>query len=481
MVLIPSMALAAIAASVAPQGTELTVYNQGFALVKERRTLNLKSGVQKVAVEDVAQMIEADSVGIRSLSAPGSFSVLEQNYQYDLIGVEAILRKAVGKQIVFNRVNPDGKKERIVGTLLSAPSSVVSSGGGNAQTVWNGMVVRADDGRILLNPSGEIEVSSIPEGMISKPTLMWEVDSDRAGQNDIELSYITQGMAWTCDYVLALDGTGKLGDFKGWVTMTNNSGATYDGAKLKLLAGEVFRTPQMRGGAGGFGGGRELMEKAAADNFQEEQFSEYHLYTMQRPASVRTNEIKQLSLLEATAVPVSKKLVIDALRNYWQFQPGENVVGSGPIKPLFLVEFKNDEASHLGMPLPMGSIKVFQRDKSDSLQLVGEASIQHTPKNEKISLPVGRSFDVVAERKRTEFSWLGGSSSRGCVETFEIEVRNRKDTAETVHVFERPWLEWKVTKKNMDYDKLDSNTIDFVVKLGPNEVKKVVYTVETRW
>lgn len=477
---ITTLALATLAIAGQPQGTELTVYNQGFALVKERRTLDLKSGVQQVAVEDVAQLIEANSVAIKSVSKPGSFTVLEQNYQYDLISVQAILNKAVGQEIVFNRVNPDGKKERIVGMLMSAPTSVVSNANGGSGATWNGMVVRTSDGRILLNPSGEVEVSSIPEGMISKPTLMWEVDSDRAGKNDVELSYITQGMSWKCDYVLALDGAGKLGDFKGWVTMTNNSGATYTGAKLKLLAGEVFRD-QGRFGGGGRGGAMEMMDKAASGNFQEEQFSEYHLYTMQRPASVRNNEIKQLSLLEAVNVPVSKKLVIDANRGYWQFQPGEGMVGTGVIKPLVLIEFKNDEASHLGMPLPMGSIKVFQRDKSDSLQMIGEASIQHTPKNEKLSLPVGRAFDVVAERKRTDFHWLGNSSSRGCVETFEIEVRNRKETAETVHVFERPWLQWKVTEQNMPFEKLDSNTLDFVVELKPNETRKVVYTVETRW
>jgi hypothetical protein len=165
-----------------------------------------------------------------------------------------------------------------------------------------------------------------------------------------------------------------------------------------------------------------------------------------------------------------------------RYQPGEGEIGTGPLKPLVLIEFTNDEKSHLGMPLPMGTIKVFQRDKSDSLQMLGEAAIQHTPKNEKLSLPVGRAFDVVAERKRTAFSWIrSGGNIHGCVETFEIELRNRKETPETVHVFERHWGEWKVTEQNQPFVKLDSDTIDFVVDLKANEVKKVVYTVETRW
>lgn len=460
-----------------PNSTELTVYNQGFALVKERRELALKSGVQDVMIEDVAQLIEANSVGIRSVSEPGSFSVLEQNYQYDLISVQAILAKAVGKTIVFNRILPDGKVERIEGTLLSAPTAVVGDANGGSSAVWNGMVVRTKDGRILLNPSGELEVSSIPEGLISKPSLMWQVDSAKAGNNQIELSYLTRGMSWKCDYVLALDGAGKVGDFQGWVTMTNNSGASFSGAKLKLLAGDVARVEQMPMGRAG--GVREAL-KAADANFAEEQFADYHLYTMQRPASVRNNEIKQLSLIEANQVPVTKKLIIDPLRGWGMNYPGEAAVGIGQMKPLIFIEFKNDQASHLGMPLPMGTVKVFQRDKSDSLQMLGEASIDHTPKNELVTLPVGRAFDVVADRKRTSFKWLG-SSNRGCVETFEIEVRNRKDSAETVHVYERHWGEWKVTDKSMDFVKLDSETIDFVVNLQANETKKIVYTVETRW
>ncbi len=471
-----TLALGAVLNAGPAQSTELTVYNQGFALIKEQRELNLKQGVQTVAVEDVAQQIEANSVGIRSVSDPGSFTVLEQNYQYDLISVQAILNKAVGQTIVFNRVLPDGKKERVEGTLLSAPTAIVSDANGGQNSTWNGMVVRTKDGRILLNPSGELEVSSIPEGLISKPTLMWEVDSQKAGANKVELSYLTQGMSWKCDYVLALDGAGKLGDFKGWVTLTNNSGASFAGASLKLLAGDVYRAQNAPMGRAG--GAR--MEMAKDSGFAEEQFADYHLYTMQRPANVRNNEIKQLSLLEGSEVPVTKKLVIDALRGFGYFTPSEGQVGTGALKPLVLVEFKNDEASHLGMPLPMGTVKVFQRDKSGSLQMLGEAAIQHTPKNETLSLPVGRAFDIVCERKRTAFHWLG-TSQRGCSESFEIELRNHKQTTETVHVYERHWGDWKVTEKNMPFTKLDSDTMDFVVELKPDEVKKVVYTIETTW
>lgn len=466
----------------APLGSEVTIYNQGFALIKEQRELNLKEGTQEVLVEDVAQRIETDSVGIRSLSAPGSFSVIEQNYRFDLINAQEILNRSVGKEIVLTRYSANGAKEETRGTLLTAPSAITNGPNGQTQT-YNGLVLRANDGRVLLNPSGEITVSSIPEGMISKPSLVWLLNSARSGSNKIELSYITQGMSWTANYVLALDGTGKIGDLKGWVTLVNASGATFKDSKLKLLAGEVFR--ENRGGqfGGRGGGGAEMLKMAHSGGMTQEQFAEYHLYSTSRPVTMAANEQKQISLLEGTGVPVTKKLVIDATRGYgyWRSQE-EGVVGSGPIKPLVLIELKNDKASNMGMPLPAGSIKVFQRDSSGSLQMLGEAGINHTPREEKISLPVGRSFDIVAERKRMNFEWLGRKRPRdGTMEVFEIEVRNRKETAETVNVIERSWGEWAITKSSDKWDKLDSNTFEWVLNLKPGEVKKITYTIESYW
>lgn len=466
----------------APVGSEVTIYNQGFALIKEQRELNLKEGNQEVLIEDVAQRIETDSVGIRSLSAPGSFSVIEQNYRFDLINAQEILNRSVGKEIILTRYSANGTKEETRGTLLTAPSAIIDGPNGQQRT-YNGLVLRASDGRVLLNPSGEITVSSIPEGMISKPSLVWLLNSAKSGANKIELSYITQGMSWTANYVLALDGTGKIGDLKGWVTLVNTSGASFKDSKLKLLAGEVFREQRPGPFVGSRGGAAvEMMMKADAGMTQE-QFAEYHLYSTPRPVTMAANEQKQISLLEGTNVPVTKKLVIDATRGlgFWRSQE-EGVVGSGPIKPLVLIEFKNDKASNLGMPLPAGAIKVFQRDSSGSLQMLGEAGINHTPREEKISLPVGKSFDIVAERKRLNFEWLGRKRPRdGTREVFEIEIRNRKETPETVNLIERSWGEWAITKTSDKWEKLDSNTFEWVLNLKPGEVKKVTYTLETYW
>lgn len=466
----------AMAVAQIPSGPpEVTIYNQGFALVKEVRQINVQPGRQTVAVEDVAQQIETNSVGIRSLTDPKGISVLEQNYQYDLISPLAILNKAVGKRVKFNRVLPNGAKEVVSGILVSSPTAVVGDQQGGGTTTWNGMVIKTDDGRILLNPSGEIEVSEIPEGLISKPTLLWELQASKAASHNIELSYLTRGMTWNADYVLTIDGV-KSADLLGWVTLSNNSGATFKDAKLKLLAGDVERVQQPMARGGRPAGGLEMKTMDAA--FAEESLFEYHLYTLQRPATIRNNEQKQVQLLEGTGVPYTKKLIVDSMMNFGMYYPSEGEIGVGTIKPMVRVEFTNDEKSGLGMPLPKGNVKVYQRDKSGSVQMLGEAAIEHTPKNEKLSLTVGRSFDVVAERKRMNFRRIANNVFE---ETFEIELRNRKDVAETVHVMERHYGDWQITNTSMKWEKLDANTMQYVVALKAGEVAKIQYTVRTRW
>ena len=392
------------------------------------------------------------------------------------IAAFAILNKAVGKQIRFHRVLPNGAKETLSGTLVSSPTAVVGDPQGGSAMIWNGMVIKTDDGRIVLNPSGEIEVSSIPEGLISKPTLLWEIDSAATKQHTVELSYLTQGMSWNADYVLTLDGLGKA-DLRGWVTLNNNCGATFANAKLKLMAGDVNRV-QPRPMARGFGGGGLGGADLAAKPFQEESLFEYHLYTLQRPATIRNKEIKQLSLLEAAGFPVTKKLIVDSMRDFGIYYPQEGEVGTGNLKPQVRVEFENKKEYDLGIPLPMGNVKVYQRDKSGSVQMLGEDRIEHTPKDEKLSLAIGRSFDIAAERKRLNFRRI---SDRSFEETFEVELRNRKDVADTVHVLERHYGDWHVTQQSMDFKKLDSTTMEFVVDLKAGEVKKVTYTVVTKW
>ena len=438
--------------------TEITVYNQGFGLVKEARTLDLKKGRQTVGIEDVAAQIDPSSVSIRSLLAPDALTVLEQNYQYDLIGPTSILAKAVGE-----RIRVVGPKETVEGVLISSPGQ---TGGG--------LVLRTDDGRIVLNPEGQITLAKVPEGLITRPTLLWDLLSDRDGTQNVELSYITGGLSWTADYVLTLDGVGKAA-LQGWVTMNNQSGTTYRDAKLKLLAGDVNRATNNFDRQDGL---KSVMRAAAKESFNEESLFEYHLYTLGRPATIANKETKQLGLLTGDDVPVRKRLIVDATRQYGRYYPQEGAIGTGDIAPQVRIEFINDAKSGLGMPLPAGRFRLYQRDASGSTQLLGEDRIGHTPKDEKLSLVVGRSFDVRATRLRTDFTKIGDNAAR---ESFSIELRNRKETPETVEVIERAWGTWKVTAKSDDYVKEDANTIRFSIPLKAGEVRKVTYTVETRW
>ncbi|MBS1718075.1 MAG: DUF4139 domain-containing protein [Armatimonadetes bacterium] len=471
--MLTTLALAFVTATAAPR--EVTVYNQGFALVKESRTISLKKGRQEIAIEDVPSQIQPTSVGIRPMSGP-MFSVLEQNYQFDLISPAAILNKAVGKKVRYVRTVA-GKRDVLEGTLLSSPTSVVPNGEGQ-NYVYNGMVIRTDDGRIVLNPEGEIEVAEIPEGLISVPTLKWDVLSDDSGSANMELSYLTNGMSWEANYVLVLGDPGKNSNLQGWVSMTNNSGATYKDATLKLLAGDVNVVKQRFMAGAASRAKAQMAEDQSGLGFAEQQLFEYHLYTLQRPATIRNNEIKQLSLLESSDIHPKKRILIDSMADFGDYYPSEGEVGTGKITPLVKVEFKNTKENGLDMPLPMGKFRIYQRDKSGSVQMLGEDQIQHTPRKETVSLTVGRVFDIVANRTRKSYHRL---SSTAYEETFEIEVRNRKETAEHAEVIERHWGDWKITDENMAHTKPSAFVAKFDLDLAANETKTIRYTVVTRW
>jgi hypothetical protein len=465
-----------VGAMLVPKSTEVTVYNQGLGFVKDVRTLKLRKGHQKVNVEDVAQMIDATSVGFKCLNHPGSVSILEQNYQYDLISPNAILDKSVGKRVRFTR-SMGNNKESVEGILMSSPTSVVNTGNGT-QYSYNGLVIKADDGRIILSPQGEVDVLEMPEGLISRPSLLWELESEKDQDAEMELSYLTGGMSWTANYVLTLGDKGTS-DLQGWVTLTNHSGLSFIDASLKLLAGDVNvvqppRITHITYDPSDTG----LVVNKARKGFKEESLFEYHLYTLGRPASVRNKETKQLSLLEGAKIPFRKQIVFDSMAGYSNYYPNEGEIGIGQLSPLVKVKFVNDKASHLGMPMPAGKVRMYQRDDKGSLQYLGEDMIKHTPRDEKVSLNVGRSFDVRADRKRTNFKRLSDNSFR---ETFEIEVRNRKSEGETIYLYERHWGDWKITEKSDPFNKEDANTMVFELKLKAGEVKKVTYSVDTKW
>ncbi|MCW5946392.1 MAG: DUF4139 domain-containing protein [Fimbriimonadales bacterium] len=474
-------AAGAIAMATAPQSVEITVYNANFALVKEVRAIDLRSGRQEVRVEDVAQYIDPTSVTFRNLTAGVPIVVLEQNYQYDLMSPFTILSKSIGKRVRIIRTLESGQMSIVEGELLSAPGQVVNTGQGSYQA-YSGMVVRTNDGRILLDPVGTVEVMEIPEGLISKPTLMWDLQADRAGTANVEVAYLTNNISWSADYVLVLNPDDTRADLNGWVTINNQSGATYTNAKLKLIAGDVRRISPPQAG---FGGGRAGMAEMAraAEQFVEQSLFEYHLYTLQRPATVRQRETKQIALLSASNVAVKKDLVMEATRNIWRgsgvnYRPGEGWATDTKVKINVIVEVHNSEQNGMGSPLPKGKIRVYKRDADGQVQMLGEDQIDHTPREEKVRLWIGDSFDIVGEHRRVNFRRI---SPRVTEEDFEIKVRNRKREPETVRVVEHGWADWVIVRESMQSRKTDSNTFEYLVTLQPDEEKVITYTIRTSW
>ncbi|MGQ9737705.1 MAG: DUF4139 domain-containing protein [Armatimonadota bacterium] len=462
------------------QGVSLTIYNQNFAVVRENRQISLKEGVNFVRYEDVAAQIDPTSISFKSLTAPNAVAVREQNYQYDLLNPTSILNKSVGKVVRFKQVHPDGKVEILEGTLLNPPTAVVgqTDAGGGGMT-HQGLVIRLKDGRLVLNPTGEIELNELPEGLVSRPSLLWKLEVDRAGTHNTQVSYIANAITWKADYVAVVNKDENMVDLTGWVTIDNRSGATYNNAQLQLMAGDVRRVQE----APGFGGvAMDAVVKArpAAPQFEEQAFFEYHLYTLQGTTTIRDNETKQMTLLSAADVKVTRKLVLDAGRHWWI--QGIRAPGMGGdtqnVKLNIVVEMRNSKENNMGMPLPKGKVRLYKADDRGNLQFLGEDLIDHTPKDELVRLYIGDAFDVVGERKRTEFKRISDTVME---ETYEITVRNHKESDVAVWIVEHFWGDWQILQSSHKYNKLDAHTAEFPVTVERNGEVKVTYTVRTRW
>ncbi|MFI5349357.1 MAG: DUF4139 domain-containing protein [Elusimicrobiota bacterium] len=453
--------------------TEVTVYNSNLGLVKETRPFTLKSGVNEVKVEDVAAQIDPTSVHFKSLTAPDAVTVIEQDFRYDLASPDSILNRYLGKEIELQRVaGRDGDKtESVKGILLSNS---------------NGRVIQSG-GKILINPEGNPVLGELPEGLLTKPTLVWKLDSTKAGEHQGEISYMTSGMSWSADYVLVADKDDAKGDLTAWTTIVNNSGATYKDAKLKLVAGDVHRAPVPMARRGGFGGMKAMAMDAAAPNMTEKTFFEYHLYTLARPTTLAENSSKQVEMASVANIPIRKIYVYDGAENvyfggfgdagFWD--PNYGLQSNNKIS--VLLELDNKKASGLGIPLPKGRVRVYKKDDDGSLQFAGEDSIDHTPKDEKVRVKMGEAFDLVGERKRTDYS--SDEKKRRFEETFEIKLRNHKDAAATVTVVEHlyRWNNWKISDASAKYEKKDAQTVEFSVPVPKDGEAVVTYTVKYSW
>ncbi|MDE2040387.1 MAG: DUF4139 domain-containing protein [Elusimicrobia bacterium] len=447
---------------------EVTVYNQNLGLVKETRTFDLHRGVNDVRADDVAALIDPTSVHFKSLSAPNAVGVLEQNFEYDLVSPEKLLEKYVGKPIALERFSAlDGKRSVLKGILLSTQ---------------NGRVLRGDDGKIYVNPPGNPVLAELPEGLESKPTLLWKLQAEKGGKQACEISYLTQGLSWSADYVLVVGPKDRAMDLNAWVTLNNASGAAYKNASLKLVAGDVHRAVRpslhvMRA----FGA-----SESQASQFSQKAFFEYHLYTLKRPTTLRDDETKQIQFAEASDVPVRKVYTYmgSALEwgGYSEYSRTNADYGVGENKKVWVdLEFVNSARNHLGIPLPAGRARVYKADSDGSLQFIGEDSIDHTPKDERVKIRMGDAFDIVASRKRSNF--VLDTHRRRAEESFEISLGNHKDEDIVVEVVEPlyRWSSWSIARASQKWSKLDARTIRFDVPVKAGGAAAVSYTVRYAW
>ncbi|HXN22180.1 MAG TPA: DUF4139 domain-containing protein [Candidatus Dormibacteraeota bacterium] len=441
----------------------VTVYNSNIALVRDVRQITLPTGSFLLRFEDIAATINPATVHFRSLSEPDKLTVLEQNYEYDLLDPAKLLHKYVGREVTLERTYLDNnttKHEDIKATLLAD----------NNGTVW-----RIGKDIVTGVYAQSYRFPEVPETLYDRPTLLWSLENGGARKHKVEASYLATNLSWNADYVLTIARDDKAGDLDGWVTLTNNSGAAFKKARLQLVAGDVHRVQEQyaRDAAK-----MEVMSRAAgvAGNFAQENFSEYHLYTLGRRTSVFDKESKQISLLNATAVPVGKVFVVEGQQFYYHNpqHPGT------PLKDVVKVfyKFRNEEKAGLGIPLPAGNVRVYQTDSKGGILFVGEDHIDHTPKDESLTIHIGNAFDVVCERKQTDFRKL---SDRVYEMEFEITLRNHKESPIIVEINEPIGGDWEMLSSSHKYTKTAAFAAQFHVPVEKNGSAVLKYRIRMHW
>jgi len=440
-------------------GVALTIYNVNLGLVKDQREIKLPGGTAELRYMDVASQIIPTSVHIKSLVDPDSLQILEQNYEYDLLNPQKLLDKYVGKEVKLYYKNPYTEREEIVTATL------LSNNGGPIFKIGD---------EITFGHPGRIIFPGVPENLISKPTLVWLIENSLSKARKVEASYLTNGINWRSDYVVTLNDKDDRADLSGWVTIDNKSGATYRNAKLKLVAGDVnrvkdeyqYRDKMLR-----------VAEAAAkpAQQFKEEEFFEYHIYTLQRPSTIKENQTKQISLVTADSIPVRKELLYYGARYYYYNQYGEAMTNQ---KVGVFIETENKKENNLGIPLPKGTVRVYKYDNEGSLQFVGEDSIDHTPKDEKVRVKLGDAFDVVGSRKQTDWKKIAYDTYEA---GFEISLRNHKKEDVVVKVIEPIPGDWKMLSSSHEYKKTEAFTAEFNIPVPKDKETKLTYRVRMRF
>jgi len=439
------VALAAAPAAAANRELTVTVYNQNLALVKDVRSLELGTGTKTFRLTDVSAQIDPTSVHLVPKGGDG-LSVLEQNFQYDLVSADKVLERYVDKDLTV--IGKDGNKT--TGTLLSFDGASLVMNRNPGIAIVNRLEVK------------EIQFPDLPGGLITKPTLVWRIDNDGPATRDAQLSYLTSGLSWHAEYVAVVDENDKNLSWSGWVSLENTSGTSYPEAKLKLVAGDVHRAtpppmPYVR---------TKLESMAVADQaqqFEEQGFFEYHLYSLNRPTTLADKETKQLSLFPTANVAAQKFYTFERTRD--------------PKKVSVTIEFKNSASAGLGMALPKGVVRVYKEDKSGAQEFVGEDRIEHTAKDETVRMAIGNAFDIVGEYRQVDQRRI---SDKEAESSHEIKIRNHKDETVTVKVVEHAYGDWRVTSSSPDYVKKDATTLEFTVTVPADGEKVVTYTIRQK-
>lgn len=446
------------------QELSLTVYNQDLALIRDVRNLTLNKGLNRVAVREVSAQIRPETAIITSLSHPNSLSLLEQNFDYDLLTPQQLLQKYVGKQVRVIKMHPTtGAEKEVVATVLSAN---------------NGVVLRIGD-RIETGVPGRIVYDQVPDNLRDRPTLSILANSNVNKKQTLELSYLSGGLSWKADYVAKLDKDEKYLDLNGWVTLNNQSGASYHNAKLQLVAGDVNRVSQPRAAQHR---NVRMMESMAKDSAEmaEESLFEYHLYTLGHKTDVLQNQAKQVALLSASRVPVNKEFMLQGSEHYYYNKYG---VIADKLKVGVFVEFENKKNNDLGIALPKGIVRVYKNDSSGNAQFIGEDRIDHTPKDETIRLKLGDAFDVTAKKKQTSYRKESaiGKYSHAASSSYEVEIHNAKDEDVVVKVLEPVPGDWKMVESSLKHEQVNAHTAQWLVKVSAEKRVTLSYKVLVRY
>jgi len=440
----------------------ITVYNSNIALVRDVRQLTLPAGDFRLKFMDIAATVNPATVHFRSLTEPDKLGVIEQNYEYDLLEPAKLLHKYVGKEVTLVRSyqeNGTTKREEIKATLLSDNNGPVWKIGNDIVT---GMYAES------------YRFPEVPANLYERPTLLMSLDNSGARKHQVEASYLATNLSWNSDYVLTVARDDKGADLDGWVTLTNNSGTAFHNARLQLVAGDLNRVQPnapmaMRA---------QAMDAMVAreKQFQQESFSEYHLYSLGRRTSVEDKETKQISLLQGSGVPVEKVFVVNGQNFYYHNQSNPGSPQKDPVMVFY--KFKNEEKAGLGMPLPAGNLRVYQKDSKGGVLFIGEDHIDHTPKDEAVTVHIGNAFDVVAERKQADYKRI---DTHVWEMEFEITLRNHKETPITVEVNEPIGGDWEMLSSTYKFTKTAAFAAQFKVPVVKNGTSVLKYRIRARW